>query len=275
MTAKSWDLLLIALVALLTISANPAHADEGCGDWCMEDDNISGRLDGVEFIDVIRRQDPRVYAYTSRCFPKYYTQIADYCHRDGYIPRPDTVDCRDDELMPPRWSRLRADSDDTWRLDRNFTCPGDDGYPFTFDDFANLPIAPSPLAVQPDNGWVIAGLDTVVMSDDLPQGFRTQLLGTNFEIVAEPAEYSWDFGDGSDPLVTTDPGAPWPNHTVSHIYQASGAVEITLTTRWRGAFRIEGASHWSPVNGTGETVTAGPTITVHTARTHLVEDSLD
>ena len=120
-----------------------------------------------------------------------------------------------------------------------------------------------------------AGLDTIGYTDDTPQGFVVTLRELTFFVGAIPVEFTWDFGDGSDPIVTTDPGKPWPDYTVGHTYTASGTATPTLTTRWRGVFRRDGTfEQWHEVAGTGETTTTGPELTIYTARTRLVEDDL-
>src|SRR5690606_38354217 len=127
--------LTIPLSFALSGPANLTHASECPEDapWCSVDDEIHGGLDDVDFVDVRRAPDPRVYAYTAKCFTEYFTRVADYCDRDGYIPEPD-MPCDDEEVLAPRWSRPREQSDEHWTLDRTFTCPGDDGFPFSSSD---------------------------------------------------------------------------------------------------------------------------------------------
>jgi len=198
----------------------------------------------------------------------------DYCDRDGVIPRPDGA-CEEQELIFPRWSRLRDDPEGNWTLESGFTCPGDGDYPFTYEDFIALPITPSTLTVQPNTGWVYAGLETIAYTDDSPQGFLVSLMDIEFAVAAAPLEYEWDFGDGSPIVITDDPGAPWPDHSVSHMYATAGNVTPTLMTRWEGYVRRADSTSWSAISGVASTTTTGPAITVHTARTRLVEDSLD
>lgn len=139
-------------------------------------------------------------------------------------------------------------------------------------EFASLPIEPSPLHVQPPDGWTLINVDTITYTDDAPQEFETELLGVPVVIRAVPAEFSWDYDDGSAPLVTDDPGAPYPDNSVGHTYTAPGEVTISLTTTWRGQFRIAGTPTWTDVPGSATTTTTTGPITVHEARTRLVED---
>lgn len=138
--------------------------------------------------------------------------------------------------------------------------------------FATLPIQPSPLHVQPPDGWTLVNVETVTYSDDQAQTFDTQLLGVPVTIRATPETFTWDYGDGSAPLTTDHPGAPWPEHTVAHTYVATGDATITLTTTWTGQFRITGSPTWTDVPGEATTSTPAGPLTVHQARTRLVED---
>jgi hypothetical protein len=72
--------------------------------------------------------------------------------------------------------------------------------------------------------------------NDLPSVFRTQvnLIGETIDVVLRPS-YIWSFGDGSF-LTTTDPGGPYPNGKITHIYSQPGIYPVLLTTTWNGSF---------------------------------------
>lgn len=141
--------------------------------------------------------------------------------------------------------------------------------------FATLPIAPSPVVVQPPDGWTVVNLPTITYTDAVEQTFDTALLGIPVQIRATPESFAWDYADGSAPLVTTDPGAPYPDHTVHHTYaQPADAVTIGLTTTWSGQFRITGAPTWTDVPGTATTSSTAPPLQIYEARSRLVTDPL-
>lgn len=59
------------------------------------------------------------------------------------------------------------------------------------------------------------------------------VLGQQVVVEVEAAGFSYDFGDNTAPLKTTDPSAPYPVKTLNHVYtQTSPAAVITLTTTW-------------------------------------------
>jgi hypothetical protein len=142
-------------------------------------------------------------------------------------------------------------------------------------EFARLPLAPSPLTIQPSRGWTLVNVDTITYTSADPQVFTTTLLGVPVTIEAVPAGYSWDYGDDTTPLATTDPGHPDPHHTVAHVYEKPATATITLTTTWTGRFQITGTTTWTPVTGTATTTTTAPPLTIHEARSRLVTDPLD
>lgn len=141
-------------------------------------------------------------------------------------------------------------------------------------EFARLPITPAPIAVQPDRGWTFVNVPTVVYSSSVPQVLTTELLGTQVEVEVTPASFNWDFDDDTALLETTDPGQPYPNQTVYHIYGSSGVSEISLTTTWAGKYRTNAGSPWISVTGTASTITTAPVLEVREATARLIEDPL-
>ena len=125
------------------------------------------------------------------------------------------------------------------------------------------------LIVQPGRPWVLVNAETVAMTDAAERIVGTQVLEVDVEVRVTPVLYTWDFGDGSAPLTGTDPGAPWPNHTVSHVYETPGTVTISLRTEWDAAFRVAGTSTWLPVAGRAVTTQSTDPIEVLTATPRL------
>ena len=138
--------------------------------------------------------------------------------------------------------------------------------------FQEMQIAPSEVNVQPPDGWTLVNVDTIAFTDRDPRTMSTNLFGIPVEIRAVPSSYSWNFGDGSTPLTTTDPGAPYPAHTVAHAYAKQGTATISLTTTWHGQFRLAGEPTWRDVAGEGTTVSSSGSLEILEARARLVED---
>ncbi len=69
---------------------------------------------------------------------------------------------------------------------------------------------------------------------------ETVVGGRKVTIDATPISYTWQWGDGSE-TTTTDPGAPWPEHTVFHYYSAPATgVVLGLRTTWSATFSVDG-----------------------------------
>lgn len=263
-----------AVAIALALSTLSTSDRPGGTDWGAQDDSIFGRLEAITYSETTPGTSHKTYVYSPVCFNPPAVRLSDGCV-GGRIPEPRTP-CETGAWLEPRWSRARLDDGTLgpWTLEAGYTCPGDDAFPLRLEEFRRLPLSPSPLNIQPPNGWVLAGLEAVAYSDDAPQGFLTTLLGLRFYVAAVPVSFSWDFGDGSAPITSETPGTPWPNHSVGHTYRNEGVARPRLTTSWKGYFRREGSTEWVEIAGTATTTTEGDPIVVHTARTRLVEDLL-
>ena len=116
----------------------------------------------------------------------------------------------------------------------------------TLADFRSLPLPAAQPTIQPTGGQALIRMRTNAYVDPdstAPQMFDITLLGTPVQVRATPATYTWDYGDGSDPVTTDDPGAPYPDLTTWHEYERPGAVAITLTTTYTGQYSVAGGPY--------------------------------
>jgi hypothetical protein len=122
--------------------------------------------------------------------------------------------------------------------------------------FQTLPLPDLPTQQQPP-GNALAGLPVVFYTDGpTTQTFTVDIRGFTVDIVATASAFTWDTGDGTV-LQTTDPGAPYPDHTISHDYR-SGTYTASLTTTWSGTFSVDGGA---TADVPGTTTTNGPPAT--------------
>ncbi|WP_378096957.1 hypothetical protein [Cellulomonas sp. T2.31MG-18] len=157
-----------------------------------------------------------------------------------------------------------------WQLVRGYGCPEDVVPPMTAEDFRRLPLPAPTLNVQPARAWVLVNKETIVYTDPAVVHLTTDLLGYPMEVEATPSRFTYDFGDGSAPLATTSPGAPWPHQDTSHVYRQLGTRTITLTTTWTGRYRVVGTTVWHDVAGTATTTATSAPFQVQELRAHLV-----
>lgn len=121
----------------------------------------------------------------------------------------------------------------------------------TREDVQSLLVDAGGLTVQPDREWVLVHAETVAYTGATEQVLTTSVLDASIEVRVTPQRFTWSFDDGSAPLVSMDPGAPWPEHTVAHTYSTpQSGTTISVQTEWEAVFRIEGMSIWLPVAGT-------------------------
>jgi hypothetical protein len=168
------------------------------------------------------------------------------------------------------------------------SCPQDVLPALTAEDFQRLPLAPTVTKIQPPvDHRILVNWGVIATADPAPQDLTTTLLGHPVTVHAVPATYTWDFGDRSRPLVTTEPGVPYPSggkkpkHTQKgtnfpigshgYPYPHLGTYTITLTTTWTGTYQIDGSPTQYPITGTATTTTTHPPLTVTELHSHLVD----
>jgi hypothetical protein len=93
------------------------------------------------------------------------------------------------------------------------------------------------------------------------------ILGHTVVITAEPAQYDWYFGDGTDAL----DGGPGAKDTldVQHTYTRNGKVAPYVVITWTGTFTVDGGPA-RQVIGTATTTGPGTPLQVKQARAELV-----
>ncbi len=80
------------------------------------------------------------------------------------------------------------------------------------------------------------GADTIFYTRPAVYTGTVRIRGTRVALSATPVSYSWRFGDGAG-RTTTRPGAPYPRHTVTHVYRRAGVFRPSVTTSYRVRFR--------------------------------------
>ena len=107
--------------------------------------------------------------------------------------------------------------------------------------FETLDWPASEIVVQPPNGKTLVNLETnfyTTNTDDTDIPVR--LVQSDVVVSARPIAYRWNFGDGSS-LTTTSPGAPYPELDVSHVYDQTEKVVVSVDTQYGDAsFTVDG-----------------------------------
>jgi hypothetical protein len=138
-----------------------------------------------------------------------------------------------------------------------------------------MPIAPNTVTIQPDTGWVLTTVPTIVYVDRAARTRNVTLLGTPVIIRATASTYTWTWGDGAQ-TVTTQPGAAYPNATVTHTYMYEEQdVVIRLTTSWRGSYSTDGGATWHDAPGVAHTTSTPIPVHVYNPHSERVDCDLN
>jgi hypothetical protein len=125
-----------------------------------------------------------------------------------------------------------------------------------FRYFQTLPLPELTTQQQPPGDGLVGLAVIFYTQSPTTQTFTVDIRGFTVDIVAAAIQFTWHTGDGTD-LTSTDPGAPYPDQTVTHDY-SSGTYTAFLTTTWGATFSVDGGAS-TPVPGT--TTTDGPPVT--------------
>ncbi|WP_034649054.1 PKD domain-containing protein [Cellulomonas sp. HZM] len=184
----------------------------------------------------------------------------------------DPIACEDGPGLQPLWRRERASVTAAWQawtLVIWIDCP-EDVFVLSVEDFRVLPLAKPALTVQPDRGWVLVNKETIVFTDDVTQKLTTEVLGQKIDVEADAQSWTWNWGDKTRDLTTTEAGKPYPHQTLWHTYDQLGTVQVTLTATWKGRWRLAGHTTWHDVLGTAQTTATSDPFEIRELRSRLV-----
>ncbi|WP_244524804.1 PKD domain-containing protein [Trujillonella endophytica] len=134
-----------------------------------------------------------------------------------------------------------------------------------FRYFERLPLPQLPTHQQPP-GNALVGLPVILFTDGpTTQTHTLDIRGFTVDIRATADAFTWHTGDGTA-LTGTDPGAPYPHHTVTHDYP-SGTYTASLTTTWSGTYSVDGGAS---LDVPGTTTTDGLPVTFTVVEAHAV-----
>jgi hypothetical protein len=104
------------------------------------------------------------------------------------------------------------------------------------------------------------GIETVFYTRPVSFSRTYTIHGSRVEVQARPVSFRWSFGDGST-RTTSSPGAPYPNHTVTHRYASAGTRYPSVTTSYTVTYRVSGGA-WRALPGSFSSAGAGTRLQV-------------
>lgn len=126
--------------------------------------------------------------------------------------------------------------------------------------------------VQPIRGWVYTGVDTILYLEGSPTSSEsTQVGGMPVTVKWSVSENRIDFNDPSgvdSTVAVADMGAPYPNETITWVYNTEGRATPSVTTVWDATVEVGGQSFTFP--GVRQTTATAPTIEIRKPKISLV-----
>lgn len=268
---------LVLVLGTLTwgLPALPATADERqCVEYdengrCIRWDSGGGVFveDDVTHFPVPYEQPPDdtfvVYGITSPCDGGGPPGISKGYQCDEWMSCPDPEKQRRFEV----WSQLRKhdQSRDYWEVHGDFRYEGTwclakheggdqdlierTGLGNAWVSYVTL-LPPGEPEIEPGSGATLVNLETNFYTENTePIRYYLDLtVSGRLDVRATPIAYSWDFGEGEEPLVTDRAGRPYDesgdDFDVSYQYQETGRHQIQLQTEYQMAHRPAGQD-WS------------------------------
>jgi hypothetical protein len=122
--------------------------------------------------------------------------------------------------------------------------------------FESLPINAGAVVAQP-SPHTLRGAETNFYANASEQQFDVTMFGQKVHVVATPAQYTWNYGDGMVFGPQPSMGGPLPQERwgektrTSHIYAQTGDFRVVLTTSFQGTYSVNGGPPL-PIPGQGQ-----------------------
>ncbi|MCS4485019.1 hypothetical protein NXS08_06000 [Gleimia sp. 6138-11-ORH1] len=104
----------------------------------------------------------------------------------------------------------------------------------------NVSPQPAPLNIQPPKGWTLTNVETIfyLTNTTQRQTIETELGAAT--LTWNAASFTFNFGDQTQHRTYTNPGAPYPKHTITHVYKQTKNFTPTVTISWNAELNIAG-----------------------------------
>lgn len=126
--------------------------------------------------------------------------------------------------------------------------------------FQALPISALGFSYQPPDLGLVNLPEIFYTTEPTTGSYTVDIRGYSVTIYTGVTQFIWHTGDTASPegeaIVSADPGAPYPNQTVTHTYLQRGSYPAALETVWIATYTYDGNG---PYAVPGSVVTVGAT----------------
>ncbi len=140
-----------------------------------------------------------------------------------------------------------------------------------FTYFQALPIPGLGFGYQPPDLGLVNLPEIFFTTEPTTGTYPVDIRGYSVTITTSVDQFIWHTGDTASPegeaVISADPGAPYPNQTVTHTYLQRGTYGASLETVWTATYTYDGNG---PYAGPGSVTTIGPTQTINVVEAHPV-----
>lgn len=91
-------------------------------------------------------------------------------------------------------------------------------------------------------GWAVTGRKSYLETGSLPTARFTRDTPRGQLVIDATGPYSVDWGDGTVGGPYNEPGRPWPDGTITHVYERTGTYAVVVTQRWTAEWHLDGES---------------------------------
>jgi len=137
--------------------------------------------------------------------------------------------------------------------------------------FQALPLPALGFGYQPPDLGLVNLPEIFFTTEPTTGTYPVDIRGYSVTIVTYVDQFIWHTGDTASPegeaIVSADPGAPYPNQTVTHTYLQRGVYPASLETVWASTYTYDGNG---PYAVPGTVTTAGPVQNINVVEAHPV-----
>jgi hypothetical protein len=140
------------------------------------------------------------------------------------------------------------------------------------EQYKRLPLPAGTITYQPSWGALVNKAEIFYTTTPATHTYALTLLGHDVRLTTHIQTYTWTFGDNGQPVISSKPGQPYPDTTITHIYRQRGTRDVRLTLTYTASYTVDGGPVQT-IPGTATVASQPRPLTVHSAHAVLVQGS--